>query len=41
MNRPKFLDVEGVALRGPVESLESSGASETMVDPPANEDTLF
>ncbi|MFF1724715.1 hypothetical protein [Streptomyces sviceus] len=35
------IDVEGVALRGPVESLESSGASETMVDPPANEDTLF
>ncbi|MCI3272554.1 hypothetical protein [Streptomyces cylindrosporus] len=35
------IDVEGVALRSPVEGGGSSGASEIAIHPPASEDTLF
>ncbi|MEU6139204.1 hypothetical protein ABZ848_02465 [Streptomyces sp. NPDC047081] len=35
------IDVEGVALKSPVKSRGSSGASEISVDPPTGEDTLF
>ncbi|MFB7442984.1 hypothetical protein ACFC01_32535 [Streptomyces mirabilis] len=35
------VDVEGVALRAPVENRENSGTSEVVIENSANEDTLF
>lgn len=35
------IDVEGVALRAPVDNRDNSGTSEVVIEPSANEDTLF